>query len=94
MAKKPKMRKVPLTDEEFKEAVLNRDINSMNLATAEFNVKQAEKALELGLPDRQAKTQLEQQKVEALKVKLNQKYYEKLVREKAREEPIPMEPTA
>ncbi len=91
MANKQKMIKVKLTDDEYKSILLQRDINIMNLATAEFNLKQAKKSIELGLPLRQAKTQLEQQREELSKIKLNQKYYDKLARDKHREEPAKME---
>jgi len=88
MAKKQKFRKVKLTDKEFSDAVLQRDINSMNLATAKFNIEQARKAIELGLPLRQAKIQLKNQETEFEKLQMNKKYYDKLVRNKYREEPV------
>ena len=85
--KKPKMKKVPLSEEEFKYAVLARDENEMQIAVQEFNVKQAKRAIELGLASRMAERDLAQKEEELVKAKLNKKYYDKLVRNKSKEVP-------
>ena len=82
------MNKVPLTDEEFKFAVLSRDENEMQLAVSEFNIKQSKRSIELNLPMRAAARDLAQKEEEITKVKLNKKYFDKLVRDKFREEPV------
>lgn len=87
------MKMVPLTDDEFKAAVLQKDVTEMTLAVAEFNAKQQEKAIELRLPQRQAEAQLIQTKEEFTKAKLNKKFFDKLVRNKAREVPDVEEPS-
>ena len=88
MAKQPKTEKVKLTDAEFNMAVLSRDETEMNLSVGEFNIKMAKRAVELGLPNRIAARDLAQKEEELTRVKLNKKYYDKLVRDKFREVPV------
>ena len=82
------MKQVPLTDEEFKFAVLSKDENEMQLAVAEFNIKQGKRSIELNLPARAAARDIAQKEEELQRVKLNKKFFDKLVRNKFREEPV------
>ena len=82
---KPKTKKVPLTDDELKEARLMADELSMKRQAMEFNISQAKRALKLNIPQRSAEREVRQIEEELNRVKYNEKYFARILREKKKE---------
>jgi hypothetical protein len=82
---KPKTKKVPLTDDELKEARLMADELSMKRQAMEFNISQAKRALKLNIPQRSAEREVRQIEEELNRVKYNEKYFARILREKTKE---------
>ena len=78
--KKPKKVEVPMTKEELAEAQFNRDQTEMNLSVLEFNIKQANRQIELNLPIREMKQQVKRWEAEVERNKMNKKAFDKQIR--------------
>lgn len=92
-----KYKDVALTEEEYKEAVFNKDKIGIQIPMIETNLEQHKKEVELKLPQRHLENQLEEQRLNLVgqleTLKENYKVFEKQVRTKMKEEPVAVEET-
>lgn len=84
-----------LTEDEYKEALFQKDLTEIQLKNYEFMKKNFEEEIKLRLPQRQLEMNLEKKKAEIemnLKtLKANLKVYTSQVREKKKEVPMTQE---
>jgi hypothetical protein len=89
---KIKYKDVDLTEEEYKDAVFNRDHLKIQLDLNEFNLKTYKKEIELKIPQRKLeqrlKENLEKMEQEVETLKENLKVFERQVRTKKKEVPF------
>ncbi len=90
-----KYKQVDLTDEEYRNAVFNRDQAKIQLDINEFNIKTYKKEIELKIPQRRLEAKLkenmEKMEQEIKTLKENMKIYERQVRTKKKEVPVSLE---
>jgi len=87
MAKKNDYKEVSLEEKEKKQIGYNVDEIGLNIETAEFNIKQLNKAIKLGLPLREAHARIDQMEDELKKMKFQQKRYQRMARTGKKEVP-------
>ena len=84
---KEKIEKRMLTADELVLYQFNLDSVNIQIENSEFHIKQANKALELGLPQRSAAQEIKKMEEDLKRSKLNKKFFMNAVRDKSVEIP-------